>query len=531
MQKLLKGLSMVMVLALVASIALTGCTKDAAQTPPSVGESTAPVEEAAPEPAIDTSEEVHLYGYLLGAELPGMPEIMDELNAKLKADINATMEINYIGWADLSAKYPLILAAGENVDWIYTAGWCQMPSQSAAGAFMEMTPEIYAQYMPLHWEKIKDTPALKECSIEGKDYMIPTATPDKKADVVIYRKDLADQYNIPEITKFSDIEPFLAAVKENNPDMIPLNMDGTYDLSTALWDLYKEKYDMMVDICMVTGTGSGLYYNCFDPAGKLHLMSSDPDVLPGLTEAGETVKTWYDAGYVNHDAFANQVRSKESLVAGGSAVAFGNSIDIQGNLQSCAEAGMDIGIIPILGGQSGKTPANAYTNNGVAISSKSKNWKRTLMAMDFIMEEESYVDLVYYGIEGRDYTINADGALDYTGLDTSLYPVDSAGFWFVNKDLFKPASNWTPGYAALQEQIPGMLATDFLAAFSPNTESFKTQLANCNQVLIQYMNPIYLGAVEDVAAAFQTLDEQLNAAGVEDIQTEMQSQIDTYLAQ
>jgi putative aldouronate transport system substrate-binding protein len=392
MRKLVKALSLATVLVLVAGMAMAGCAT------PKPAPTAAPV--ATPEPAIDTSQEVHLYGYLLGAALPGMQDVMDALNEKLKADINATMEVNYIGWGDLQAKYPLILAAGENVDWIYTAAWCQYPTQAAKGAFMEMTPEIYAKYMPLHWAKLKDTSALKECSIDGKDYMIPTATPDKKVPVALYRKDLADKYGIPAITKFSDIEPYLAAIKANEPDMIPMNLDNTYDLGTPDGNLVTESSDIYTDILMITGSGCGLVYKPFGTDGKL-MLPTDPDLLPVYTKAAKTVKSWYDAGYINHDAFANKVRSKEALVQGKTAVAFGNSIDVQGNLTQCAAAGMDIGIIPILSGANGKSPANAFTNNGIAISAKSKNWERALMAMDLVMEDPAYDNLCYYGVEVR----------------------------------------------------------------------------------------------------------------------------------
>lgn len=536
MRKMLKVLSLVALFAMIASTALTGCsatpTPAATQAPTTAPSAAASVEPTvAPAATPDISSEVHLYGYLLGAALPGMPDVMTALNAKLKKDINATMEINYIGWADLAAKYPLILAAGENVDWIYTAAWCQMATQSAKGAFMEMTPDIYAQFMPKHWAKIKDTTAVKECSINGKDYMIPTSTPDKKVPVVLYRKDLATKYNIPEIKKFSDIEPFLAAVKANNPDMIPMNLDNTYDLGTPMFDLFTESNDVMTDITMVTGSGCGLYYKVFDKDGKLYQLSSDPAMLPGLTTAANTMKKWYEAGYVNHDAFANKVRSKESLVAGKSAVAFGNSIDVQGNLTSAQTAGMDIGIIPILSGATGKNVANAFTNNGIAISAKSKNWQRTLMAMDLIMEDESYVDVAYYGIQDKNYKVTSDGKLDYTGIDATLYPVDQAGFWFVDKDFFKPSTSWTTGYTDLQGKVGGMLATDTLAAFTPDLNNVKTQIANLNQVLTQYLNPIELGAVPDVDAAFKTLNDNLNSAGQADVKTELDKQIQAYLSQ
>lgn len=536
MRKTLKAMSLVALFAFVASMAFTGC---ATPTPAAtVAPTAAPTQQAAtaaptptPAPTVDTSQNVHLYGYLLGSALPGMPAVMDALNKKLTTDLNCTMEINYIGWGDLSAKYPLILAAGEDVDWIYTAAWCQMADESAKGAFMEMTPDLYQTYMPLHWANIQNTTALKECSINGKDYMIPTSTPDKKVNTMLYRKDLATKYGIGDIKSVADLGPYLAAIKANEPGMIPMDMDNTYDLGTPMWDLIQESTGIFTDIGFSTGTGVGLYYKPFDKDGKLYQLSSDPTYLPALEAAATTMKQWFDAGYINHDVMANTVRSKESFVAGKSAVAFGNSIDVQGNITSAQQAGFDVGIVPILD-PNGKSPANAFTNNGVAICAKSQNWQRTLMALDLMMENESYVDLCYYGIEGTNYKLTSDGSkIDYTGIDTTSYPVDQAGFWWVDKNFFKPLTSWTDGYTALNNAIPGYLQTDLLAAFSPDLSSINSQVTNCRNAVTQYLNPIEVGNVPDIAAAFKKLDDSINAAGVADIKTEMDKQIAAYLAQ
>ena len=62
---------------------------------------------------------------------------MSKLNEKLKKDINATMDINYIGWGDMKLKYPLILASDEDVDWIFTADWAYYRQEAAKGAFRQ----------------------------------------------------------------------------------------------------------------------------------------------------------------------------------------------------------------------------------------------------------------------------------------------------------------------------------------------------------------------------------------------------------
>jgi putative aldouronate transport system substrate-binding protein len=538
--KKFKVLSVVLSITLALALALSGCGQaaktdpgaTAAQTKASAAVTEAASGTEATEPAIDTSKEVKLYGYLLGSAPAGFNDVMAKMNEKFKADLNCSMEINYIGWSDMQSKYPLVLAAGEDVDWIFTAPWSFYSQQAANGAFLEITPEIMGKYMPKHWAEMEKTPAMTEASINGKVYMICSVSPDKKVPTFLYRKDLADKYGVAEITKFSDVGPYLEAIKKNEKGIIPMNLEQNYDIGQPLGALVVESFDQYKDPLTVTGGGSGLIYKPFDGDGKLYYSTNDPSVLSYFTTAAKTVKSWYDAGYINKDAFANKVRSKESFVQGKSGIAFGNSMDLQGNIAQAEAAGMKVGVVPIVGATSGKYMADPYNNNGFAIAAKSKNWERTMMAMDLICEDKSYEFLAYYGVEGVNY-VEKDGKIALPeGLtaDKNTYPPDAAGFWFTNKNLHLPQTSWTESYLALYNRIPNLLGVDKLAAFAPNTDSIKTEVANCNAVLTQYQNPISIGAVKDVDAAYKQLDDKLKAAGVEKIYNELSTQIQSYLA-
>ena len=101
------------------------------------------------------------------------------------------MEINYIGWGDFQAKYPLVLAAGEDIDWIYTANWSFYFQEAAKGAFLELTDSMLKENMPLH-SKVLSAAAWNQVKLSnGKIYMIPTPTPDRKVgSVAVIRGDL-----------------------------------------------------------------------------------------------------------------------------------------------------------------------------------------------------------------------------------------------------------------------------------------------------------------------------------------------------
>jgi putative aldouronate transport system substrate-binding protein len=480
----------------------------------------------------DTSRTVNLVGYLLGDELVGMADVMKGINEKLKKDINATMEIRYIGWGDLSSKYPLVLASGD-LDWIYTAPWAYYNQEAGKGAFKELTQDMFKTYMPRHFSTL-DPAAYKQAEVTVNNkkgvYMIPTSSPDRKTAAVLIRKDLRLKYGVPEIKRFSDIEPYLEAIKRNEPSMTPLMLDNTYDIKRPWSDQFTELNLLITDVYPTTGSGLNVFYDFRDSAGTIKTIF-DSDIRGAVVDVARKVKSWYDKGYINSDAFGNTVRSKESFAQGKSAVAFGNSIDLQSNIATAVDNGWDVEIIPIVG-PSRTAPRDAYTNNGVAVAANSRNVERTLMALDLLMQERSYVMLDYFGIEGKNYVLTPDGKVTMPpGItnDTNTYPPDVAGFWFVSKDLQPPLASWTDNYIAHRQELINILANNPLNGFQIDKEPIKTEEANCANVFAQYGSPFFLGAVRDVDAAFAELERNAKTAGYDRCVEEARRQMAAYV--
>lgn len=533
MRKGIRILCLATVVIMLLSMLLAGCSKSNQSTTettvPSKAEETVQAE-VTENTAPDTSKEVKLTGYLMGSAPTGMSEVMVELNKKLKSDINATMEINYIGWGDWQSKYPLVLASGEGVDWIYTSNWCFYFQEAARGAFYEITEDDFNKYMPKYAAALSSD-GIKQTLHNGKMYMIPTATPDTKIFAALIRGDLRKKYGIPEIKKFSEIEPYLEAVKKNETSLIPMNLEGNQDIYVPYASYLAEKDAYYIDILSSGGSGSGLTYKVGDSSGKLFMPNDEP-LQSNAIQAAEVMKSWYDKGYFNKNVFANKVLSKDTFVQGKSAVAFGNSVSLQSTIADASSKGWEPEIITLLDSQ-GHYRADPYINNGFAIAANSQNPERTMMAMDLISQDQSYNYLVYYGIEGKNYIVK-DGKIDLPeGLaaDKNTYPADAAGFWFTNKNQFKPMATWNAQYIQLLSDIKekGYLINDSLVAFNADISNIKTEIANLNQVGIQYMNPIYVGMVKDIKGAFDLRNEKLKAANIDKVKEELQKQVNVYL--
>ncbi|WP_227013937.1 DUF3502 domain-containing protein [Paenibacillus psychroresistens] len=478
----------------------------------------------------DHSKEVKLVGYLLGDEPKGMPDVLDALNVKLKKDINATLELNYINWSDVSSKYSLVLASGEDIDFIFAADWNYYISESTKGAYMPLNPEMLNTYMPRHMKKLSET-ALKATYINGKSYMIPTSTPDRKVNVALFRKDIMEKAGLKEIKHFSEIEPYLAEAKKSFPNMIPLNLDSQYDLVTPYGHLLNEKVAWPgAPFDSGDPMAQGVLADHEDPNGEIVSMLEEP-MLSAQKYAATIMKGWYDKGYISKNPYANKVRSKDNFCEGKSGIAFGNSTDISATMIACKELGIDVFALPMLY-PSGKAAQPSSLNNGVAIAANSKNPQRTLEALDLIMEDPAYVYLTYFGIEGKNYIVTADNKLGLPKGVTSqnnTYPPDASGFWFVNKDLFKPMTSWTDSYISLHDKMDSYLEPVLYQDFNFNSENIKSEVANIKSVSTQYAQSIYFGAVDNVDQAFDNLDKMLKIAGIDKVKDEVEKQAAAFI--
>ncbi len=479
---------------------------------------------------IDTSEKVELIGYLIGERPAGMNDVLHELNQKLLKDINATMKINYIRWGDLQSKYALVLASGEDLDWIFTGNWAYYGQEAAKGAFLEITQDMVVKYMPRHYAAT-DPLAWKEGLIGGKLFMVPTSTPDVKVNEVAIREDLREKYNVPEVNHWLDIEPYFAAIRKNEPNMIPINVDNAIDITRPFFYQLAATSKSYFDLFFATSGGSGIVSDTDDPDGRLFKIT-DPAIIKDYKKAAVTIKEWYDKGYLNKNAFSNKVRSMDLFLEGKSSIAYGNTIDMQNIFNKVREQGWKVKVIPGLS-KKGTYPQDSHINNGFAIVSKSKNPERTLMAMDLIMQDPEYNQLVYYGIEGKNYVFKNDKiALPYgVTSETNTYPPDLSGFWFTNKNQLKYPENWSEDYIKIREAAKKQVAPYVYSAFVPDVSMIKTEVANLNQVVVQYFNPINLGMIKDVDYAFGIFDEKLTAAGFDRVMEEMKRQTNEYKKQ
>lgn len=466
------------------------------------------------------AQETKIIGVLLGSPPPGLQEVLDALNAKLASDLGVKLEVNYIGWNEVTSKYPLVLAAGEGVDFIYTASWAPYATQAVRGAFKALTPDRLKTLMPRHWAA---TPAVawEQAKVGGKIFMVPTASPDQKVPVALIRGDLRRRFGLPPVAKVADLEPYLAAVKAHEPNLVPINLGNGYDIGQPFFALLNASVPPIG--APFFGT---VYGNYEDPAhGLVNLL--DQPWKSAYRSAAVVMKRWYDKGYLNRAPFANTALSKSSFAQGRSAVGFGNSQDIQEVLAVAQSRGFAPEIIPILS-STGHSWADSYTGNGVAVAAGTRNFDKTLQTLDLLMEDPSYARLVAYGVEGVHWVTTSGGMATLAPgvkIEANPYPVEAAGFWFVNKTLLPPLASWTTEYRAHRDQLKTLLVPHQFLDFAFEPIKVKTEVAAITTAMAQYGDVISIGAVANVDKAIAALEAKLKAAQQDKVVAELRNQL------
>ena len=203
------------------AVLLGGCNNSTSSTGSSAanGSSTAGGDVSNTDPQnpyanLDLSTEENIVTYVVASEPNAIAEVMAQVNEKLKAAINTTMEMYFIPTSELSTKYPLVMAGGDEIDLIYTANHAYYREQVDKGGFRELTMDFIQKYLPQTYSVLPES-AWKETYIGGKIYMVPRNTaeifPDRGP---VIDMDVAAKYDYTadSFHSWEDFDKFLMTV-------------------------------------------------------------------------------------------------------------------------------------------------------------------------------------------------------------------------------------------------------------------------------------------------------------------------------
>lgn len=483
------------------------------------GASNTPSEGSAEQTSGGTGEALVIKMLLVGGKPIEYDTVFGELNKKLKEKVNATVEAEFLDWSDWTQKYPLKFAASEDFDIAYTANWAFYNDQALKGGFLELTDEMLKKNMPLTWEAMPAV-AWEQSKVNGKQYMVPNNNPEVIDKAVLIREDLRKKYNLDPVNSPETFANYVKTVAANEKGINAYNAkaaDGWkwHELDQILLEQQNEWN--LVDYSMP------LAYKLDDASGKVFNVYDTPE----FAELLNYYKDLADNNAWSKNVVSNKNDVWQDMKAGKTASYSHNLGTLAMNLAELRREQPEVELAIADLTPDKKKIAAISTQNGFAVHATSKKAERSLMVLDLLQNDKEIHDLFMYGIAGTHYEavgedkFNATaGTPNYTGFSN----------WGANSPLNRKDASYPAEADAIATEWEQKVYNFELETFVFNDANVKNEVANVGNVMLRYAIPLEYGLIKDIEKGRADLIKQLKAAGIDKLQTELQSQIDAFLA-
>ena len=526
MKRMQKTLALVMT-AFMLVMALSACGGSAPVSTPSESTEAATTEAATTkaatteaaatettEAAPEALKQVEMNFYLLGPEPKDMASVAAELDKLSTEQLSCTVKWTFLGWDKWDQKYNLALASGESIDAIYTANWANYLTIAKNGAYMDLT-DLVPKYAPISWASLsKDQ--WNQAKVSGKIYTVPCDWKEYTTDCFTYRADIAKSLGFAEPLKtIEDIEKFLDACKAADPTSLPYN--SAAGEPGGHMSYFMKGYSSIPGQIVVEEIATGKLVN-FHETENFKLYA-------------ETMKRWFDKGFWSKSILSNKITSEELFKQGKNMICNSNPTKADTLYQQLHKDNPDweLGVVTYAAGR-GVSHLTPSMRNGMAIPLSSANPERALMYIDKLRYDSAYYNLTEYGIQGKHYVIDGDGNYVAASADVGFgYMAMQPWGWHVSKMELPTQGGW-PGYKPAYDELDKIYQVDKYATFAFDNALVSGEGAALGQTKAEYWQPIYSGAVKDIAKAIEKALEQDKVAGLEKYNAEVQKQVDEYLA-
>lgn len=446
----------------------------------------------------------------------------EELNKVLTEKLHCTVKYDYAAGNDYQNNYQLVMAAGEKYDLIHSASWLNYATNARKGAFLELD-ELLPKYAPYIWSQVTED-RWSDVKVNGKIYGVPSTYVEWSETSLFYRLDLCEKYGLEKPVDFKTIEAYLQAIKDNEPEMLP--SDDYQSQAYGTMFIPSTKY-MIVD--KMNDRHSNFV---IDPKNPRKVLSTIE--LPEYKEFMVMMKDWADRGFWPRSVLSSLEWGVFSVLSGKAAMSFNGQFNNYGwmvpeNEKTHPGWKLDYHTHALMNEESAMVAPSA-TGNMLSITRNADNPERALMLIDLIHQDQKLYDLVRYGLEGTNYKLSEDGAVDTSFVDLSIDGYNYfSGALFGDKLLErKKTSDWSETEERMKV-LESRAITNVLGGFVFDTSNIEAEYTALNQVRIEYAFPLQAGLVEDVDAAYQTLLEKSKDAGLEACRVEVERLVNEFL--
>lgn len=476
------------------------------------------------EAAIDTSEYVELKMYLVGDKPEGFDDVYEKVNEILLDKINATVSVDWLSWAEHGTKYSLLFSGNEDFDMIFTAtSWCHFEQTVGLGGFKALDEDFIKTYAPDIWEMEPEL-AWQQATIDGNIYMVPANYIEVTPNTLAIRGDLMEQYGFDDIDSWDSLMEFYGKCGDGGIYANGSGAEGLY----WVW-FQKDGYNILSG---APDDGQLVLYHTADPSDLTTRYILDDE---GFTEYCRLMKELADKGSWPTDVLNSTADRQDGLVNGTGASMIWNlgSCQTYANQANAEHPEWNINVYNVM--PDVPYTSTKYINGGIGININSANPERAMMALNLFATNKEIHELTQLGIEGVNWESVGDD--QYKVIEGNEY--NASNFWgWRNQDLMRKKYNENPTAvdtktAELEEYYLSHVKTQnhILEGFAFDSSHVSTEYAAVEAVMSTYFDPLINGLVGDVDATLDEFRKAMDAAGVQTVLTELQSQIDTYIAE
>ena len=542
-------LAMIMVL----SIVLAGCSKTAetpaADEPPAATEPAETTDntetpEAPEETAEPALEQKTIQLMITGAgKQANSDKVWAAFNEQLQQYVpNTTVEFIDVPFEEYSEKFSQVLASGEGVDLAWTGWLINKPQNIADGNLMPLD-DLLAEYgqgiVDILGENVVE---IHRNADDGKLYYLPSwqgLVGDRRGWLVVTE--------IAELAGDTWIEDTEAALNKwrNNYSEGTEAFQAVLDQATKYLAAAKEAGKLGAGINTGRVFGWSMYNGTRSNPGvggaEIGIPFEDNTftVIDGVASEhyklyAKTMADWYKEGYIRSDIMSVDTSTltmpKNGEITDTTYVFSCDPYLTEADQDAAtADAGMDMTYLPveenaslILGG-----------DTSYAIPYCADEPERAMMVLNAIYSQPDLYNTLIYGIEGEDYTKNADGTITTSYVGASPTADDSYGIqrWIIGSCKNALINNGTdPNYYADLEALEETARVNPFLNFTFDRTNVEGICASILNVYYEY------GPQLDNGVAGDNWEELYNNymaarkdAGIEELVTEFQNQLNAYI--
>ena len=542
-------LAMIMVL----SIVLAGCSKTAetpaadetpATTEPAETTDNTETPEAPEETAEPALEQKTIQLMITGSgKQANSDKVWAAFNEQLQQYVpNTTVEFIDVSFDEYSEKFSQVLASGEGVDLAWTGWLINKPQNIADGNLMPLD-DLLAEYgqgiVDILGENVVE---IHRNADDGELYYLPSwqgLVGDRRGWLVVTE--------IAELAGDTWIEDTEAALNKwrNNYSEGTEAFQAVLDQATKYLAAAKEAGKLGAGINTGRVFGWSMYNGTRSNPGvggsEIGIPFEDNTftVIDGVASEhyklyAKTMADWYKEGYIRSDIMSVDTSTltmpKNGEITDTTYVFSCDPYLTEADQDAAtADAGMDMTYLPIeenasliLGG-----------DTSYAIPYCADEPERAMMVLNAIYSQPDLYNTLIYGIEGEDYTKNADGTITTSYVGASPTADDSYGIqrWIIGSCKNALINNGTdPNYYADLEALEETARVNPFMNFTFDRTNVEGICASILNVYYEYGSQLDNGVAGDNwEELYNNYMSARKDAGIEELIAEFQSQINAYI--